>query len=503
MNEIIRNTEKQTVNDYILQRIDGKSVNIASPFFTKNKLLDYIVQNKNKTRLIIKLYEGSDFDLLRNLADKLHIEIRFFSDNAFHMKYYDIEDEVIIGSSNFTKRGLEDNNELNISIKSDTRSIEFLRRNFDENWLVAAKLSLEIIDSCISRKNNIENIKPEFFVSDVLEEVKNSIFLIADIDNTSSRKRLTDEQLKRRNEGSREANSIPVILVDPYKEFSSMTEAAEQEYNYRRGYGEISKVCNEKREHYKKKVWRLKNDYELMSAIQKQELLSFAKDIAKPKEDGRLEEKEYYYYKMMMFRRKVDVAKILYENKLIGKNKNNLADSNREFSSLVNQSKKKNCPFVKIDNEYIYFSNYYVLTVDKSIVDEEPVDNSFECLINKHNRLSNINFGDISYLEILSSTNKIFYKYKGEYYKGFYNIPLNIKKIEKGDAAYFLEEGGVEVMWSTSPGEIKKSTRRYYYLFENVVLSKNENTLKEKIKESFVEELNKDELLLEIDYINI
>ena len=60
-----------------------------------------------------------------------------------------------------------------------------------------------------------------------------------------------------------------------------------------------------------------------MSAIQKQELLSFAKDIAKPKEDGRLEEKEYYYYKMMMFRRKVDVAKILYENKLIGKNKNN------------------------------------------------------------------------------------------------------------------------------------------------------------------------------------
>jgi hypothetical protein len=81
---------------------------------------------------------------------KRQIECRVYTSKKFHAKAYIthaklavVGSAALVGSSNFTQPGLEDNVELNIQIR---REVEVLQQWFDRHWEAAEDVTPEVID---------------------------------------------------------------------------------------------------------------------------------------------------------------------------------------------------------------------------------------------------------------------------------------------------------------------------------------------------------------------
>lgn len=121
-------------------------VYIASAFFTDDSLIRDISKNKGRVRIVVRLDFPTDPKALRSILGLPGVEIRYFTNSAFHPKLYIFGDQVaLVGSANLTKSALLTNQEIMVSILSDNERFEKLVFLFDEYWHDSRVLNSDVI----------------------------------------------------------------------------------------------------------------------------------------------------------------------------------------------------------------------------------------------------------------------------------------------------------------------------------------------------------------------
>jgi phosphatidylserine/phosphatidylglycerophosphate/cardiolipin synthase-like enzyme len=110
---------------------------IASAFFSYNDLIESWLKLNKNISLLISLRPPTNYYSLKKIIHNRNIQIRFLG-NKFHSKFIIFENteiplNSIIGSSNFTNGGLDQNIETNILVKDEGFSKD-LKRHFIKLW---------------------------------------------------------------------------------------------------------------------------------------------------------------------------------------------------------------------------------------------------------------------------------------------------------------------------------------------------------------------------------
>ena len=160
--KLFYNNEDNKLNTALLQNAANVKILIASAFFSNFKIIKDFIDNGSLIQLVIRLNKGTSATELEKLIPyiELHkIEVRFFTDEHFHPKFYIFGDKVaFIGSSNLTRRGINENQEMNVQVE-DSHTINELKEVFDSYWTQAEILTKDEIKKFeeISKKINNEN----------------------------------------------------------------------------------------------------------------------------------------------------------------------------------------------------------------------------------------------------------------------------------------------------------------------------------------------------------
>ncbi len=138
---------KSTKLKNVLEK-NGKNVKIqiATAFFSDFEIIRTFVENKCTVQLIVRLDKGTSATELEKLlpySERGQVEVRFFSDEHFHPKFYIFGDKTaFIGSSNLTHNGLSENQEMNIQIENKEMICE-LQMVFEDYWEQAKEFTQE------------------------------------------------------------------------------------------------------------------------------------------------------------------------------------------------------------------------------------------------------------------------------------------------------------------------------------------------------------------------
>ena len=117
---------------------------IASAFFTETDIIDKLIENNCRIRIIVRLGFPTSPYALKHLLRNRNIEARFYTSHEFHPKLYIFGDQKIyIGSANLTKAALLRNQEIMIGILPDDLRFEELTYLFLEYWREAKVLTFE------------------------------------------------------------------------------------------------------------------------------------------------------------------------------------------------------------------------------------------------------------------------------------------------------------------------------------------------------------------------
>lgn len=155
---LVTNTNRINDRMHKLLADQGKDsqIYIASAFFSEAKLALEMVNNNSNIMLIVRLDFGTNPDALYAIFNNKNIDIRFFTGNNFHPKFYIFGNRIAyVGSANFTHSGLTTNNEVNIEFDSEEPIFEDLKSVFWDYWNQAEVLTKdkldrfkEIVDNC-------------------------------------------------------------------------------------------------------------------------------------------------------------------------------------------------------------------------------------------------------------------------------------------------------------------------------------------------------------------
>ena len=105
MTDLTLFTNRNTHRDFVVNAIDSLSakpcnVYIAVAFFTEPNVVERIVQNGCRVRLVIRLGFPTQADALKRLMANPGVEIRYFTDTAFHPKVFLFGNEAaLVGSA--------------------------------------------------------------------------------------------------------------------------------------------------------------------------------------------------------------------------------------------------------------------------------------------------------------------------------------------------------------------------------------------------------------------
>lgn len=144
--KLISNTNAPNDRMYKLLSDEGKNtqIYIATAFFSDADLAIKMTENNCTIMLIVRLDYGTNPDSLEKIIDNPNIDIRFFTGNSFHPKFYIFGNRVaFVGSSNFTHKGLTTNNEINVAFDSEEPIFEQLKTVFWDYWEEAEVLTKE------------------------------------------------------------------------------------------------------------------------------------------------------------------------------------------------------------------------------------------------------------------------------------------------------------------------------------------------------------------------
>jgi len=120
----------------------SQKIHIACPYFNNSGILNKIIK-PNDTKIIVTLAISTSSRAIRD-AQRMGASVRFLP-QGFHTKLYIFDDKVaLVGSANFTRAGLQTNQEMLIEVDSpDEMSI--LNNSFDSYWNQAHEITKNIL----------------------------------------------------------------------------------------------------------------------------------------------------------------------------------------------------------------------------------------------------------------------------------------------------------------------------------------------------------------------
>lgn len=142
------NENSTKLKDALIQNANNEQIYIATAFFSNSDIIKQFMCKKCDVKLIIRLNTGTSPKELEKLIPFIYsgqLEIRFFTDEHFHPKFYIFGGKTaFVGSSNLTNNGIEENQEMNIRI-DDKETISHLKNVFDSYWNQAQVLTEDFI----------------------------------------------------------------------------------------------------------------------------------------------------------------------------------------------------------------------------------------------------------------------------------------------------------------------------------------------------------------------
>jgi PLD-like domain len=131
-----------------LQRLTDKPCNVyaAVAFFTDASVIEDFIARGCAVRLIVRLGYPTSADALERLISNSGVQIRYFTDHAFHPKLYIFGDSAaLVGSANLTRSAIVSNQEVVVKIDSSDVRMNELAGLFGEYWSQARVLTTETI----------------------------------------------------------------------------------------------------------------------------------------------------------------------------------------------------------------------------------------------------------------------------------------------------------------------------------------------------------------------
>lgn len=149
MIELLLNNYNRSVRDFIVGRLRNiDTLNCAVAYFADSAIVDSCLKRKIKVKLLVSLTPPTNPFILKKLLPHptSTIEIKFFT-RAFHSKLTTFAKSnkikcAIIGSSNYTDGGLQNNIETNIFLENED-ALKDIAIHFDEIWKNCPYLSPE------------------------------------------------------------------------------------------------------------------------------------------------------------------------------------------------------------------------------------------------------------------------------------------------------------------------------------------------------------------------
>jgi PLD-like domain len=108
-------------------------------------------------RLLVRLCAFTSPSALRETRDLGDVQVRFFTDESFHAKFYILGNVALIGSANLTGTGLNSNRELSVTVTSSEERFDDIPALFDELWQRASVLTDDALEKFTtwSRKQKV------------------------------------------------------------------------------------------------------------------------------------------------------------------------------------------------------------------------------------------------------------------------------------------------------------------------------------------------------------
>jgi hypothetical protein len=141
------NVRKDFLRPRLIDATPGvQDVFIASAFFTDADVIRSLVAADCNVRLVVRLGFPTNPYALERLMGHPQIQVRFFTNPAFHPKLYIFGDkEALVGSANLTNAALLSNQEVVVSIGAHDPRFADLATVFTEYWSSAAVLTSDAL----------------------------------------------------------------------------------------------------------------------------------------------------------------------------------------------------------------------------------------------------------------------------------------------------------------------------------------------------------------------
>jgi HKD family nuclease len=142
------NSKKDFVENGFMQEIRrDMNIYIASAFFTEIDVIDELVRNNCRIRIIVRLGFPTSPVALKHLLRHKNIEARFYISHEFHPKLYIFGDsKIFVGSANLTKAALSKNQEIMIGLTPNDSKFQKLFSLFSDYWQEAKVLTTEEVE---------------------------------------------------------------------------------------------------------------------------------------------------------------------------------------------------------------------------------------------------------------------------------------------------------------------------------------------------------------------
>lgn len=126
---------------------NGCNVYMAVAFFTEESVIDELLANGCRVRLVVRLGFPTNPSALNNLMGRSGVEIRYFTGHSFHPKIYIFGDKAaLVGSANLTRAAIMSNQEVVVSIDSSDIRFTELASLFSDYWNEAKVLDQRALD---------------------------------------------------------------------------------------------------------------------------------------------------------------------------------------------------------------------------------------------------------------------------------------------------------------------------------------------------------------------
>jgi hypothetical protein len=144
-----------TINFFYERSAGVPTAQLACPFYSNIEPLK-ILRNAGCTqiRLLVRLCAFTSPSALRETRDLGDVQVRFFTDESFHAKFYILGNVALIGSANLTGAGLKSNRELSVTVTSSEERFDDILALFDELWQRASVLTDDALEKFTTWSRN-------------------------------------------------------------------------------------------------------------------------------------------------------------------------------------------------------------------------------------------------------------------------------------------------------------------------------------------------------------